>query len=214
MSLWSEILNHRGRLIHKLKHYIPAYEAHFGRYVNRPLTFLEIGCGQGGSLQVWKRYFGPHAQIIGIDIEPGCAAFAEDQVAVRIGDQSDPMFLSAVLDEFGPPHIVLDDGSHMKEHMAASFNFLYPRMAPEGVYMIEDLQTAYWPEYGGGLRQRGSFVELCKDLLDELNADLSHGAVDPTDFTRNTQSMHFYGGIAVFERGRTPEKGPLIVPPP
>jgi ubiquinone/menaquinone biosynthesis C-methylase UbiE len=70
VSLWSEFLNNQQRTIHKWKHYFPAYEAHFARYVNRPMLFLEIGCGRGGSAQMWKRYLGPHAQIVGIDINP------------------------------------------------------------------------------------------------------------------------------------------------
>ena len=213
MTLWSEFQNNKGRTIYKWNHYFPAYERHFGRYVNRPMTFLEIGCGQGGSVQMWKRYFGPHAQIVGIDIQPAFAAYEDDQIAVRIGDQTDIVFLNSVLDEFGQPDIVLDDGSHVMEHIAASFSFLYPRMAPDGVYVVEDLHTAYWEEYGGGLRKSGTFIELCKNMLDELNADWSRDALAPTDFTRTTQSMHFYDSMAVFERGRTLRKHAVQIPP-
>lgn len=213
MTLWADFLKNNGRTIHKWKHYFPAYERHFSRYVNRPMTFLEIGCGLGGSLQMWKRYFGPHAQIIGIDLRPECVNFEEDQIAVRIGDQSDPAFLNTVVEEFGPPDIVLDDGSHVMKHVVASFAFLYPRMASDGVYMVEDLHTAYWGEYGGGLHRQGSFIELCKNLLDELNADWSRGALPPTNFTRRTQSMHFYDSIAAFERGRTLQKSAPMIPP-
>ena len=99
------------------------------------------------------------------------------------------------------------------KHVHASFAFLYPRMAPDGVYMVEDLHTAYWDEYEGGLHRPGSFIELCKNLLDELNADWSRGALPPTDFTRCTQSMHFYDSIALFERGRTLQKSAPTIPP-
>jgi hypothetical protein len=214
MSLWSEFLNNKGRLIHKCPHYFPAYERHFGRYVNRPLNFLEIGCGEGGSLQLWKRYFGPNAQIIGIDVRSECKAFQEDQIAIRIGQQQDEAFLSSVIDEFGAPHIVLDDGSHMMSHVVASFTYLYPRTAPDGIYVVEDLCTAYWEEYEGGLRQPGSFIKLCKHLLDELNAEQTRNALPPTEFTRATQSMHFYDSIAVFERGWTLSKVPILAPQP
>jgi|GEM_PF-2706137 len=70
LSLWSEFVNNKQRTIHKWKHYFPAYEAHFSRFVNRPMVFLEIGCGRGGSAQMWKRYLGPHALIVGIDVKP------------------------------------------------------------------------------------------------------------------------------------------------
>jgi hypothetical protein len=70
MSLWSEFLTNDGRKIHKWTHYFPIYEQHFGRFVNRTTTFIEIGICKGGSLQLWKRYLGPFAQIVGIDIDP------------------------------------------------------------------------------------------------------------------------------------------------
>ena len=201
MSLYADFLTNKERLIHKWKHYFPAYERHFGSWVNKTVTFVEIGCGAGGSLQMWKRYFGPHATIVGIDIRPTCKEYEEDQVAVRIGAQQDPSFLQSVVDEFGPPDIVLDDGSHRMSHIRASFDFLYPRLSRNGVYMVEDLHTAYMEKYEGGARRKGSFMEICKDLLDQLNADHAGGAVPRTDFTRTTLSMHFYDSIAVFERG-------------
>jgi hypothetical protein len=199
-------------VVHKWTHYFPAYERHFARYVNRPLTFLEIGCGQGGSLQMWKRYFGPFAQIVGIDIVAECQAFEEDQIAVRIGDQADTAFLDRVLREFGPPDIVVDDGSHMMGHLRATFAHLYPRTSATGVYVVEDLHTAYWPEFEGGLRSENTFIEFCKGLIDELNADhIPGGALAPTAFTRSTLSMHFYDSMVVFERGRHLNKhAPMI----
>jgi hypothetical protein len=206
MSLWSDFQQNNGRVIDKWKHYFPVYETHFRRYVDRPMTLLEIGCGEGGSLQLWKRYFGPHAQIVGIDILPHCEQFEEDQIAVRIGSQSDTSFLARVIEEFGAPDIVVDDGSHQMSDVVASFGFLYPRTARRGIYLVEDLHTAYWHHYGGGLRRPGTFIELCKSLIDELNADHADGALPPTDFTRSTLSMHFYDSMAVFERGRTTSK--------
>jgi len=201
LNLWSSFLTNDGRLIHKWKHYFPIYERHFRDFVYKPVTFIEIGCGRGGSLQMWKRYFGPHARIVGIDILPECKEFEEDQIEIRIGAQQDRQFLENVIAEFGAPDIVLDDGSHVMSHVIASFQFLYPRVAKNGGYMVEDLHTAYWEEYEGGLRKPTTFIELSKNLLDELNADHSRGALAPTEFTRATLSMHFYDSVTVFEKG-------------
>lgn len=213
MSLWAQFLNHSGRTIHKWTQYFPAYERHFNRFRNQSLLFLEIGCGQGGSLQMWKEYFGPYAEIVGLDIRPECAAFEESQIHVRIGDQSDPAFLQAIIDEFGVPDVVLDDGSHVMSHVVSSFHFLYPRISPTGVYMVEDLHTSYWNAYEGGLRRSGTFIELCKHLVDELNADWAGEALPATQFTRTTLSMHFYDSLAAFEKGRVPVKEALMIPP-
>ncbi len=212
MTLWLDFqTNDDRRLIHKWKHYFPVYERHFSRFVNRDVVMVEIGCGEGGSLQMWKRYFGPHARIIGIDVNPKCASFAEDQIEIRIGDQSDANFVKKVLSEFGSPDIVLDDGSHIMSDIKASFDVLYPSVGRNGVYMVEDLHTAYWGEYEGGYKRAGSFIEHCKDLIDELNADHAREVIDPTEFTASTHSMHFYDSVVVFEKGRhTAKHAPQI----
>ena len=201
MALWREFLGNRNRVTHKWTHYFPAYERHFERFVNRPCVFIEIGCGEGGSLQMWKRYLGPYAQIVGLDIAPDTAFLAEDQISIRVGDQSDESFLQGVIEEFGPPDVVVDDGSHLMAHVTASFRYLYPRLSRTGVYLVEDMHTAYWEEYGGGLHRPESFIELSKALIDELNADHSRGALPSTEFTSTTLSMHFYDSLVVFERG-------------
>jgi ubiquinone/menaquinone biosynthesis C-methylase UbiE len=206
MSLWSEFLTNEQRLIHKWKHYFPIYETHFERFVNRDVVLLEIGCGLGGSLQLWKKYLGPHAQIVGIDINPECAVFEEDQIAVRIGDQGSKTFLHKIVEEFGTPDIVIDDGSHIMSHIKASFDELYPLTNRNGVYLVEDLHTAYWEEYEGGLRRKGTFIEYCKEFIDELNADHARGLLQPTLFTKSTHSMHFYDSVIVFEKGRHTRK--------
>ncbi len=209
MTLFGDFLHHRGRKVHKWTNYFPAYERHLSRFINVPATLLEIGCGEGGSAQLWKQWLGPYAQIVSLDINPACAGFQEDQIAVRIGHQADPAFLDRVLQEFGTPDIVIDDGSHMMSHVVKTFGHLYQRTSPSGVYLVEDLHTAYWDEYEGGVGRKGSFIELCKHLLDELNADWSRGFLPPTEFTRMTLSMHFYDSMAVFERGRIPAKSSI-----
>ncbi len=215
MSLWADFqTNTDGRLIHKWKHYFLAYERHLARFVGRSVTVIEIGVGEGGSLHMWKRFFGPHAQIVGLDIVPRCKAFEEDQIAVRIGSQNDPVFLDSIVDEFGAPDIVIDDGSHHMQHVAASFAHLYSRLSKNGVYLVEDLHTAYWPEYGGGLRAADSFIEIAKGLIDELNADFTRDQLEPTDFTRTTHAISFYDSIVVFDRGTyTNKSAPRIGKP-
>jgi hypothetical protein len=209
MDLWSNFYTNKGKKIDKWAHYFPAYERHFCRFRGHSIVFVEIGCGGGGSLEMWRNFFGPFAQIVGIDIRPECKKFESEQISVRIGDQTDPELWESVLHEFGPPHIVLDDGSHIMEHVNATFNLLYHRLDSNGVYLVEDLHTAYRAEYGGGYRHQNSFIETCKNLLDQLNADHAREAISPSRFTRETTSLHFYDSIAVFERGRRPPNFPV-----
>ena len=206
MDLWQDFQTNQGKVIRKWEHYFPVYERHFGPWRGRSLTFLEVGVAHGGSLAMWRRFFGPLATVIGVDIDPKCRAHEENGVFVRIGDQSDPKFLQSLVDEFGVPDVVLDDGSHQMAHIHATFDALYPRMDKNGVYMVEDLHAAYWPDFGGGLKEPGSFIERAKSLVDQLNADHARGALTPDAFTRETLSIAFYDSMVVFEKGRVPRK--------
>lgn len=211
MSLWSEFYDNPGKDVFKWVHYLPIYEKHFQRYQNRPLTLLEIGCLHGGSLQMWKRWFGPHARIVGLDINPACAAHAEDQIEVHIGSQADPDFLQRVARQCGPFDIVIDDGSHICEHLVTAFEVLYPHVKDDGIYVAEDLHTNYWPEYGGGVRAPGSFIEHAKGLVDQLNAYHAREQLDVTRFTNTTASIHFYDSMVFFEKARLSPRRDLIV---
>jgi hypothetical protein len=201
MNLWQDFLINDQKLIDKWVHYFPIYERHFSHWRNKSCTFLEIGVLEGGSLQMWQRFFGPLAKIVGIDVKPRCKAHEEPGIFVRIGDQSDPVFLQTIIDEFGAPDIVLDDGGHQMKHISRSFQFFYPKMPKNAIYMVEDLHTAYWEEYGGGLEKPDTFINLCKDYIDKLNAHHSRGAVAPPEFTKATFSINFYESVVCFEKG-------------
>ena len=162
MSIYETFLENKDRPIHKNLHYFPIYERHFSRFVNTPLLFLEIGSGGGGSSLMWRKYFGSLAKIVSIDIRPECKAFEDEQISIRIGDQADPLFLQSLIDEFGTPDIVLDDGSHQMEHVSKTFDYLYPRVYRGGVYAVEDMHTSYWEEYGGGLGRPGTSLSGVK----------------------------------------------------
>jgi cephalosporin hydroxylase len=201
MSLWQDFMTNDGKYIHKWVHYFPIYERHLAWYRNRSLTFLEVGVQRGGSLQMWQRYFGPLAKIVGIDINPACKEHEGPGIAVRIGDQSDPAFLQSVIDEFGVPDVVLDDGSHQMHHILATFKYLYPQLPKNAIYAVEDLHTAYWPEFGGGVNEPASFINICKGYIDQLNADHSRGALAPDVITRETLGISFYDSVVIFEKG-------------
>jgi len=206
MNLWQDFKTNEGKVIHKWMHYFPIYERHLSQWRNKTLTFIEIGVFKGGSLQMWHRFLGPLATIVGIDVNPACAKHEEPGIHIRIGDQSDASFLESIIAEFGQPDIVLDDGSHMMNHVTKSFEFLYPRLSKNGLYIIEDLHTAYWEEFGGGSFNEDSFVNISKGFIDQLNADHSRGVIEPDFMTQHTFGISFYDSVIVFERGSIPAK--------
>jgi cephalosporin hydroxylase len=211
MNLWQDFRTNQGKIVYKWLHYFAIYERHLSQWRNKTVTLFEIGVFHGGSLQMWQRFFGPLATIVGIDIDPACKAHEELGIHVRIGDQSDPVFLQTVIDEFGAPDIVIDDGSHQMEHLRKTFLLLYPLLSKNGIYCVEDLHTAYWEEYGGGVGKPDTFINLSKQFIDNLNADYSRGALAPDFMTRNTFAMSFYDSVIIFERGTIPVKRCMAV---
>lgn len=106
-----------------------------------------------------------------------------------------------MLEEFGTPDVIIDDGGHVQEHINVSFVHLYPRLSKSGLYIVEDLHDAYWPAFGGGLNRAGTFIESAKRLIDELNADHMGDTLASTPFTHTTHAICFYESVVVFERG-------------
>jgi len=191
-----------GRLIHKWLHYFEIYDRHFARFRGQPINVLEFGVSQGGSLQMWRDYFGPAARLFGVDINPNCRQFEEDGVRIFIGDQADRSFLRGLAQELPAIDILIDDGGHTMEQQIATFEELFPKVTPNGVYLCEDLHTSYWRRWGGGYRRRGSFIEYSKGWIDDLNAwhSCQPRRLHVSDFTRAVQSVHFYDSIVVVEK--------------
>jgi hypothetical protein len=185
--------------IHKYLHYFDVYEAHFERFRGKDPTFLEIGVSAGGSLEMWKAYFGAGSRIVGIDIDPKCKAHEGPGIEVFIGSQADPELLETVCERYAPLDVVIDDGSHQSDHMIASFEFLYPRLSSDGVYLAEDTYLCYRRARGGGLKAPGSFIEFAKSKVDELHAAHDIG-IPISDLTRATRGIGFYDSMVVFER--------------
>lgn len=135
MNLYDLFQDHYGRQIDKWQHYFRIYEKHFAKFRGTDVRLLEIGIDHGGSLQLWKKYFGSYAEIIGIDINPA-ALFNEPQIKTYCFDQC-----SSAIAELGPFDIVIDDGSHQLDHQAQTFENLWPRT--RGVYLIEDCHQGF-----------------------------------------------------------------------
>ena len=203
------------RTMHKWHHYFEVYERHFARFRHANPTVLEIGVKDGGSLEMWRAYFGDGAPIHGIDLDP--AAMRNEDVAtkIHIGDQADRAFLREVRRDAGPFDIVIDDGGHTANQQITTFEELYPALGETGIYLIEDTHTALW---GGAFNDRpdGQTIltfaaERCAQLMEwsgrrenfrQLMSD-QHGLLTDraSEFCRTTKAISFYDSIIVFERG-------------
>jgi len=193
-------LNNSNKPIYKWIHYFDIYERHLSRFRNASPVMIEIGVMKGGSLAMWKEYLGANSHVIGIDINPECKKHEAEGIEIFIGSQDDPHLIDTIFSKYPKIDIVLDDGSHIMQHMISSFELIYPLLHINGVYIVEDTHTCYWNEYGGGLKQEGSFMEFVKQKLDELNAVHTRNALPITNFTRSTDSIVCYDSVIVFER--------------
>lgn len=193
--------------------YTQHYHRHLKHLRNQPLNLLEIGIGGyaregrgGNSLRMWRQYF-PQGEIYGLDIED--KSFVEGpRIHVFQGDQSDPELLHRIADEMGRMDVVIDDGSHRPEHVIATFRVLFPLLADDGIYVVEDTQTSYWPEWGGEAdpKATNTSMALLKDLCDGLNyEEFVTEPYEPSYTDKHIKGVHFYHNLVVIEKGLNAE---------
>lgn len=194
--------NHEHRMIHKWMHYFEIYERHFAQFRNLPISLLEFGVLHGGSLQMWKHYFGPEAKIYGADINPRCAELAEEQITILLADQESRESLQHICKTLPPFDIIIDDGGHTMLQQTTTFEEMWGQLKIGGVYLVEDMLTSYWPSFGGGYKDPVNFVEYTKGLIDQLNAwhAVPNSGLGVNEFTRTAFSMHYYDSVLVIEK--------------
>lgn len=191
-----------GRLIHKWKHYFEIYDRHFSRFRGREVHLVEFGVSHGGSLQMWKEYFGPQSRIYGIDINPHCKQFEEEGIKVFIGDQESRAFLKSLVASIPKIDILIDDGGHTMKQQIHTFEELFEHIDADGIYLCEDLLTSYDPKWGGGYKKKSSFIEYSKNFIDSINAwhSKQKRKLKVSDFTTCAHSLHYYDSVLVIEK--------------
>jgi demethylmacrocin O-methyltransferase len=193
--------------------YTPHYEERLKHLRDKTFTLLELGIGGftkeasgGNSLRMWRDYF-PKATILGLDIIDK-SHVAGDRIEVYTGDQTDTALLQRIADEHPDLRVVVDDGSHVSEHVRGSFAALFPLLPDGGVYAIEDTQTSYWPDWGGQLDPRadGTTMALVKELVDGLNYEefLLEG-YEPTYTDQHVRAIHCWHNLVIIEKGSNEE---------
>ena len=179
-SLIDLYAEHAGMVSHKWFSYLNEYDRLLGEYRDKPIRLLEIGVQNGGSLEIWAKYFANASALIGCDINPDCAGlrFEDSRIAVVIGDSNDVAVTSEVLRRSPQFDIIIDDGSHLSGDIVKSFALYFPHLAPGGVFVAEDLHCSYWMQFEGGLFDPYSSIAFLKRLVDILNHE--HWGVNKT----------------------------------
>jgi hypothetical protein len=148
--------------------YLWKYEKYFPFEKTDKLKILEIGVLNGSSLKTWKEYY-KNSNVIGIDINPDCIQFNDERITIEIGSQDNKEFLEYVGKKHGPFDLIIDDGSHINNHVIFSFKNLFKFVKPSGLYVIEDSVTSYWSDYGGSPNGTDTMISYFKNTIDEVN---------------------------------------------
>ena len=184
--------------------FIEIYQKYLNDFRNKEINFLEIGIDKGDSLRIWRDFF-PKANICGLDIEK--KDFKIDGVDFFIGDQSDKIFLSKLVNKYKNFDIIIDDGSHLSNHIITSFNFLFPFLNNDGLYIVEDLQTSYIPRYGGSrvrLNKKNTSMNFFKRLSDSINYEhFDRPFFKKNNFDGKIKSIYFYQNITLIRKGES-----------
>lgn len=203
--------------------YTCVYSLFFSPLKNNPIALLEIGFYQGASIALWDAYFiHPQTRIYAIDFDDtyfNRIVSCSNRCSVHRIDQENPvqlhMFIDTMCNAFD---VIIDDGGHSMRQQITSFTVLFPYVKPGGIYIIEDLHTSYWHEYGssGSLEEPAasahSTIRFLQALVDDINfvgartscADKEKAtpALRNTlsDYQKNIKAIHFYSSLCIIEK--------------
>jgi hypothetical protein len=210
-----------GKLSDKWDLYLDIYDQAFASYRDAPISLLEIGVQNGGSLETWSNFFPAADLIVGCDINPACAAlkFDDPRIIVVIGDATEPQIVQKLASKSSSYDVIIEDGSHLSSDIVRSFASYFPLLSPGGTYLAEDLHCCYWRELEGGLQSPLSGIEFFKDLVDCLHvAYWGLSEVTPSlllanfrnkykvsiddDVLRSIASIEFFDSVCIIRRSR------------
>jgi hypothetical protein len=219
---------HTGKVAHKWSLYLDVYDEALAPWRERAVNFVEVGVQNGGSLEIWARYFAAARALVGCDIDPRCGAlrFDDPRIAVVVGDATAPQTVARIADRADPIDVFIDDGSHVSPDIVGGFLIYFPRIRPGGVYIAEDLHCAYMPRFQGGITRLNAvtFFKLLADgihqaywqgqaTMQALAAPfLAGSSVDMAAVANDVASVTFHDSLCIVRK--RPEDGRGRLGPP
>jgi hypothetical protein len=169
---------------------------------------LEVGVYSGGSLQMWRDYFGPNCQVYGVDKEAACLIYENEWTRIFVGDQASRDFWKSVKERIPTIDILIDDGGHETEQQIITLEEMLPHLSVGGVFLCEDI--------GGDLNKFNSYVYGLASTLNALDSHLkslvaggfdrkSELASNATRFQTAIHSIHLYPFVTVIEKADQPK---------
>lgn len=188
--------------VHCVKHsnYFAIYDDLLKKYANTSFTFVEVGILDGGSLFMWRDFFGPRARIIGIDLNPEAKKWERDGFEIFIGSQTDPRFWEDFFLKVGSVDVLLDDGGHMNDQQTTTVLSCLPHISDGGLLIVEDTCTSYTKFENFS---KFSFINFMKKEVDSLQSrfpglESLKGRLSPYVY-----SITFYESVCVMSVDRS-----------
>ena len=179
-----------------IKHstYFQSYDHFFSQYRDKEITFVEVGVLGGGSLFMWRDYFGPKARIIGIDFNPNAKKWEDEGFEIFIGSQSDEEFWADFVEKVGGIDILLDDGGHTYEQQIVTTECVLASINDGGLLLVEDTHTSYMDGFGPRSK---SFLEYVKTRIDAVNQRFAKFSDKPSE--RRIWSIEIVESMVAFK---------------
>ena len=193
-----QIFKKLGHVSLKCDTYFQTYEELFERYINKDITFVEIGVLHGGSLFMWKEYFGEKARIIGIDLNPKALELEKEGFEIYIGSQSDKNFWRKFYNKIGKIDVLLDDGGHSNDQQIITLAESVPNINDGGVLVTEDVHTSYLKKFGNP--SRFSFINYSKHLINTVNSRFLETKITKSGtFRKKIYSITYFNSIVAIK---------------
>lgn len=176
--------------------YFNSYEFMFEKYRDKPIIFCEVGVFNGGSLQMWRDYFGPKARIVGIDLNPIALELEKDGFEIYIGDQESKAFWSKLKEEIGFVDVILDDGGHKNGQQISTLFYGVDLIRDGGILVIEDTHTSYFRRFGNPSPY--SFINFSKKIIDDINSRFQFVKSSDSKFMKCVWSVIHFESVVAF----------------
>lgn len=181
-------------------HYTRQYNSLFREIRDKPIKYLEIGVFKGGSIKSMREAFRNVTCILGLDINPECKMFEDvtNNIFVEIGDATDSNFLKRITETYGTFDLILDDGSHTNRDVIKTFEYLFPLLNDNGLYVVEDTicyksASHIDPSYENHLDYFYKYTRYLNQWgLDDATEGTRTHCIDPFKLQKKTDNVFEY----------------------
>ena len=196
LSIYKSFANSKKYSI-KWSNYFQVYEKILSNYRNKRIKFVEIGVANGGSLFMWKKYFGKKAKIIGIDLNPNAKKLEKNGFKIYIGNQSDKKFWDYFYKKEGKVDIILDDGGHKNLQQISTVHYSLPYIKDGGKIIVEDTGTSYVKKEFNN-PSKYSFINYAKNVVDNIHRRSPLLKKELSFYSKKIFLVEFFESIVVF----------------